>query len=233
MGAIQGRARRGRLPVGWINPNDPQHHAARRRSGRRRHAEQRRDLEFLVQPADGADLPRDRRQRVSVSRVQRTTGERIGVRREPRQLRRDLAPRLAAGRRRRVRLRGPRSAQSRYRLRRPKRDAVRSADRPGVDRGTGRGARRRAPELRRDIPAGADAAGRLLRGGQARAVLRQQLSLEDDRRRQHVAADQPRPDARDARDRRRASASTALRRSAKTTAAARGSSTPSDRRIWT
>ena len=42
----------------WINPNNPQHYSAGQRSGRDRHRERRRDLEFLVQPADRAALPR-------------------------------------------------------------------------------------------------------------------------------------------------------------------------------
>ena len=41
-----------------------------------------------------ADVPRGGRQRVSVSRLQRAAGERIGLRVEPRQLRRDLGSRL-------------------------------------------------------------------------------------------------------------------------------------------
>ena len=79
------------------------------------------------------------RQRLPVPRVQRPAGERIGVRLEPRQLWRGLAPRLDAGRRRRVRLRRAGSARSRHRLWRPQRDAVRSPHRPGV---RGRAARR-------------------------------------------------------------------------------------------
>jgi hypothetical protein len=50
-------------------------------------------------------------QRVPVSRVRRTAGERIGVRREPRQRRDDHVPRMASGRRRGVRLRRARSAR--------------------------------------------------------------------------------------------------------------------------
>ena len=38
-------------------------------------------MELLVQPADGAVLPREHRQRVSVPRLRRPAGERIGVRR--------------------------------------------------------------------------------------------------------------------------------------------------------
>ena len=60
------------------------------------------------------------RQRVPVSRLRRAAGQRIGVRREPRQRRRDHGPRLASGRRRGIRLRRARPAQSRHRLRRPK-----------------------------------------------------------------------------------------------------------------
>ena len=75
---------------GWINPDNPRHHDPHRRSGRRGDAQRRRDLEFLVQPADGADVSHRRRHELSVSRVQRSAGEWIGVRRLSRQLRRHL-----------------------------------------------------------------------------------------------------------------------------------------------
>ncbi len=41
------------------------------------------DVELLVQPANGAVLPREHGQRVSLPRLRRPAGERIGVRREP------------------------------------------------------------------------------------------------------------------------------------------------------
>ena len=85
-----------------------------------------------------------------VPRLQRTAGERVRVRVEPRQLRRDLASRLDAGRRRRIRLRRARSARSRHRLRRPQRHPLRPADRTGLSRRTARpvaAARREQPAL--------------------------------------------------------------------------------------
>ena len=144
VGAVQGRARRRGLSERLDQSRQSRHHPARRRSGRGRHAERRRDVELLVQPADRAAVSRHRRQRVSVSRVQRPAGERLGVRREPRQLRRDLDPRLAAGRRRRIRVRRARSAEPGHRLRRPQRHALRSPHRPGLERR----ARRRRAEAR-------------------------------------------------------------------------------------
>ncbi len=140
---VQGRARRRGLSERLDQSRQPRHHPARRRSGRGRHAERRRNLELLVQPADRPVLPRGGRQRVSLSRLQRSAGERIGLRVEPRQLRRDLGSRLGSRRRRRIRLRRPRSAQPRHRLRRPHRDAIRSPDRAGVGRRPGRRPRRR------------------------------------------------------------------------------------------
>ena len=88
VGAVQGRAGRRRLPERLDQPEQPRHHPAGRRPGRGRHAQRRRDVELLVQPADRAALPRRGRQRVSVPRLRRPAGERIGVRREPRQRRR-------------------------------------------------------------------------------------------------------------------------------------------------
>ena len=142
------------------------------------HAERRRDVELLVQPADGAALSRHRRQRVSVSRLQRPAGERVGLHRQPRQRRRDLRSRLAAGRRRRVRLRRARSARPRHRLRRQNRDALRSPDRADLRRRSGRRSRRRRGRSG-ELPSGPDDAGRVLGGGPAVAVLRQQRALED------------------------------------------------------
>ena len=133
----------------WWNPNDPEHHAARRRSGRGRHAERRPDVELVVHAADRGALSRDGRQRVSVSRLRRTAGQRIGVRREPRQRRPDHVPRLASGRRRGIRLRRARSARSRSGLRRQG-DALRPAHRSGVERRPGR---RRAGRARAAGPA--------------------------------------------------------------------------------
>ena len=64
----------------------------------------------------------DHHEHLSLSRLRRAAGERLGVHFEPRQRRRDHVPRLASGRRDRVRLRRARSARSRHHLRRrPKR----------------------------------------------------------------------------------------------------------------
>ena len=54
--AVQGRARRRRQPEHLVEPDQPRHHAARRRSGRGRDAERRRDLELVVHAADRGAL---------------------------------------------------------------------------------------------------------------------------------------------------------------------------------
>ena len=71
---------------GWINPDNPDIIMLAADQGAVDLAERRRDVEQLVQPADRGALSRGRRQRVSVSRVQRPAGERVGLRRQPRQL---------------------------------------------------------------------------------------------------------------------------------------------------
>ena len=131
---LQGRARRRRLPARLDQPGQPRHHAAGQRPGRGRHRERRRDVELLVQPADGADVPRHHRQRVSRTRVcggQQESGSACVASRGNDGA--DHVPRLASGRRRGVRLRRARSARSRHRLRRQG-DALRPADRPGAER---------------------------------------------------------------------------------------------------
>ena len=62
---IARRAGRRRLSPHLDQSEQPGHHPARRRSGRDHHGQRRRDLEFLVQPADRAVLSRHHRQRVS------------------------------------------------------------------------------------------------------------------------------------------------------------------------
>ena len=57
-----------------------------KRPGRDDQRRRRRDLELLVQSADGADVPRQRRQPLSVLDLRRSTGERLGLRDQPRQL---------------------------------------------------------------------------------------------------------------------------------------------------
>ena len=130
----------------------------------------------------GAVLPRDGRQRVSVSRLQRPAGERIG--RASRAAAttaqitfRDWIPSASTNTATSPPIRStPTSSTA------AQGDALRSPHRPGVGRRPGRRARRRRWRDR-DLPSGAHAAGRLLRGRHARAVLRQQPSLEDGRRR--------------------------------------------------
>ena len=62
----------------WINPNNPGH-SSRKRS-RCNHYDQRgKDMEQLVQPTNRADVSRDRRQRISISIVQRPAGKRLSL----------------------------------------------------------------------------------------------------------------------------------------------------------
>ena len=132
--AFKRRARRRRLPEHLDQPDQPRHPPLRERPGRHHHRERRRDLELLVQPADRPALPRRGRQRLPLPRLQRPAGERLGRRPEPRQRRPHHLPRLAARRRRRVRLRRARPARPRHRLRRPGRHPLGPAHRPGPER---------------------------------------------------------------------------------------------------
>ena len=81
------------------------------------------------QPGHRADVSRNRRQRVSLSRLRRPAGLRLRVRLQPQRRWPHHLSRLASSRHRRVRLRGPRSARSRHRLRRQS-NALRSPHRP-------------------------------------------------------------------------------------------------------
>ena len=130
-------------------------------------------LELLVQPADLADVSRQRRQRLSVPRLRRPAGKRIGLRLEPRQRRDDHVPRMASGRRRGVRLRRARSAERRHHLRRQG-DALQPQDRPGAEHRADAGASRRLPHP-------AHGAGGLLHRRPARAVFRVEHVVEDAR----------------------------------------------------
>ena len=197
---LQGRARRRRLSERLDQPGQPRHRPAGGRSGRGRHAQRRRHVEFLVQPVDRAALSRGRRQRVPVPRVQRAAGERISLRGEPRQLRRDLEPRLAPGWRGRVRLRGPRSPEPGHRLRGTERVAVRPPHGTGVQRRPGGRTRRGRGGHARPGPIGPHDAGGLLRGRQGLALLREQLPVEDDGRRRALVAHQPGSHAPDVGD---------------------------------
>ena len=65
----------------WINPNDPNIILLAGDQGAIVTVNGGADVELLVQPADGAVLPREHGQRVSVPRLRRPAGERLGVRR--------------------------------------------------------------------------------------------------------------------------------------------------------
>ena len=78
----------------WFNPNNPDIIAMTSDQGRRHHAERRRVVEQLVQPADRGLLSRHHRQLVPVSRLQRAAGERIGLHSKPRRRRADHVPRV-------------------------------------------------------------------------------------------------------------------------------------------
>ena len=136
---------------GWINPDNPDIMIFGVDQGAVVTLNGGETLELLVQPVDRADVSRRRRQRLPLPGLQRPAGERIRVRLEPRQLRRGLASRLDAGRRRRVRLRRAGSAEPRHRLRRPQRDALRPPHRAGLERRADRRPRRRRRSAR-DVP---------------------------------------------------------------------------------
>ncbi len=178
------RARRRRLPEDL-----DQSRVARRddpdvRPGRDRVGQRRRDLGLLVQPADGAVLPRDRRQRVSLPRLRRAAGERVGLRGEPRRSWADHVPRVASGRRRGIRLRRAGSAGSRT--------SCTAASSRASTVAPARRSRWRPPRdahyARPPHRAGAVFAGR-----SAHAVLRDQPAVEDRQRRVDLDADQSRP----------------------------------------
>ena len=84
----QRRARRRRLSIHLDQSQQSRDHRARRRPGRDHHRQWRRDLEFLVQPADRAVLSRDHRQSVSLLGLRRPAGERLRRHRQPQRLRR-------------------------------------------------------------------------------------------------------------------------------------------------
>ena len=102
----------------WINPRNPDIILLAARPGRHHHRQRRPHLEFLVQPADRAVLPRHHRQPVPLLGLRRTAGERLRGRRQPRQRWPDHLPRVASRGRRRVCLRRARSAESEHHLRR-------------------------------------------------------------------------------------------------------------------
>ena len=100
----------------WINPINPDIMILGVGSGRRCDRQRRRVVEHLVQPADGAVLPRQYRQRVPISRLRRPAGEWLRLRAEPERRWADYRSRVAPGRRGGIRLRRPGSARPRHRL---------------------------------------------------------------------------------------------------------------------
>ena len=130
-----------------------------------------------------------------VSGVRRPAGERLGLHREPR-----------ATTARSPFATGIRSASSNTATPRPIRcdpDIVYGAGRTEVSRyhwSHRPGAERHAdPAARSEIPRGPHAADHVLAGRSARPLLRGERLVQDDRRRQDLADDQPRSDARDVR----------------------------------
>ena len=187
---VDGAARRPgrrRLPAALDRSSAPERDAPRGRPGRDHHGERRRDVELVVQPAHGTVLSRRHRQRVSVSRLRRAAGVGVGVRREPRQRRRHHLPRIPPGRLRRVRIRRPRPARPRHRLRRPH-PALRPAH------GTGAAGCAQGPS-HRALSHAAYGAAALLADQSSQALLRVQHGLADDERRRALEGDLPRPHA--------------------------------------
>ena len=184
----QGRAGRRRLPHGVDRSRQLERHRAGGRSRCDDLGQSRPHVEYVVQPADGADVSRFGGRPVSVLGLRRAAGERICLREQPRRLGSDHAARLAHGRRAGVRLRHSRSAPSGRLLRRKDRAVRRAhrtnarslADRVAVEtlsRHPHRAARLRS--LRPQPP-----------------LLRLQRRVRNRRRRNAVARHQPRSHAR-------------------------------------
>ena len=129
---VSRRAGRRRLPEDLDQPDDARRDDRNVRPGCHRHAQWRLVVEQLVQPADSGLLSRHHGQRVSVSRLQRPAGERIGVHLEPRRRRANHVSRVASGGCGGIRLRRARPARSRHRLRRQG-VAIRSPHRSGAE----------------------------------------------------------------------------------------------------
>ena len=115
---VSRRARRRRLSAGLDQPDQSRHHCLDLGPGRHRHPERRRDVEQLVQPADGAfyHVSTDNAFPYRVCSGQQESGSAcISSRGDDGQITfREWSP----GGRRGVRLRRARSARSRHRLRR-------------------------------------------------------------------------------------------------------------------
>ena len=141
-------------------------------------------LEQLVQPADRPVLPRRHGRSISVSRLRRAAGQRIGRRAEPQRLRRDQLSRLVFARRLRVRLSRAGSGRPRRRVRGrlvPHGDPLRPQHRTVH-------ARVRA---RHEVSLGEQRTDGVLAAGSAHALLRHTVPYEDERRRHDVAGSQP------------------------------------------
>ncbi len=234
VGGVQGRARRRGLSERLDQSGQPRHHPAGRRSGRRRHAQRRRDAGApgtTSRPASSTTSPRTTRFPIASAADSRRTDR--------------SASRAAATTARSRIATGCRSASTNTASSRPIRSTPTSSTAAATSRGSiggpGRcrssgplGGRGGGGGAAGHVPPGAHDAGDLLRGGQARAVLRQQPSLEDGRRRRALEADQSRPDATDLgdseerrqvrersrrRSRRRAASSTPWRRRTRTSTA--------------
>ena len=175
----------------WINPENPDIILLAADQGATLTVNGGADLEFVVQPADGAVLSRHHRRPFSLLGVRRAAGERLGRHRQPQRLRRDHLSRLAHRGRRGVRLRRARSAESQLHLRRQS-----IALRPNHHADAGRFAGRAA---HREVPLQSHRAAHLFPGGQARALSRLQRAVQDHQRRPELADHQPRPDARASR----------------------------------
>ena len=87
---FQRRTGRRRLPLRLDQPETPEPHHHRERSGYGRHCRRRRALERLVQPTDRSVLPSRNRQSFPVLDLFRPAGFRHGRHRESQRLRRDL-----------------------------------------------------------------------------------------------------------------------------------------------
>ncbi len=82
----QGRSGRRRLSYRLDQSAQPENRRACQRSGRDDYRRRRPHLELVVQPTDGADVSRQCRRPLPVLGLRRSTGERFGLRSQPRQL---------------------------------------------------------------------------------------------------------------------------------------------------
>ncbi len=156
----------------WINPKNPKIILLASDQGAIVTVNGGDRLEFLVQPIHGADVPRQRRQCVSISPMQRPAGKRIRMHREPRERRRDHDPRMASGCGGGIRLRRAGSTRSGYRVwgkvtRYDRRTAKRRTSVPKPFRSGGLSRR-------------AHGADRFLAGESAHFVLRREHPMEDE-----------------------------------------------------